>query len=458
MSISHYFEFVNVALSASISRFIVLFIDKNDFKTAGSYYSTSILFLIIVSIIMLVPAIIGSIILPNILSVPAGYEIEFGILLFIILISVFITTCTSPFMVTAFTCHRFDLQNLTKILGKVVHILVIVFAFRFLSKNITYVGVAYLISAILILITNYLITKHLLPKLSFSFSAFDKSKIKDVTSMGLWMVIAYIGAIFYLNIDLLVINVFLGSKECGRYSPVVLWLTFINLFSGSISSVFAPIAIQYIASGENDLLLIQTKRTLKLLGLITAFPVGILCGLSEPLLVRWLGEDFAGLHKLMWLMVAPAMVNSVMAPLHGISRGLNKVKVPAIATLFGGFLNLFLSIVLVKYTQLGIYGVAAATVVCRVSKNLFFMPVYIALQLKKNMGSLIPPFVPGFIFFIFISALCHYGTKIFNLANIPGLIICGGISACIFGPICYFFALSNQDRKLILSLLYSRKN
>ncbi len=458
LSISHYFEFVNAALSSSISRFITLFVNKEDYQTASSYYTTSICMLVVVSVFMVLPAILGAVFLPKYLSVPLGYEFEFGILLFVILVSVFVTTISSPFMVSSFACHRFDLQNLIKIFGKVLYVAIIVMAFTFISKRIIHVGIATFVMSGFTLIFSCLVTQKLLPKLNFTFSSFDKHKIKDLTTMGTWMVVAQMGALLYLNIDMVIINIFLGSKEVGKYAPFVQWVTLVAMFSGSISSVFAPMAMEYIAQKQDDLLIIQTKRILKLLGLILAFPVGILCGLSKPLLIQWLDKDFGNLYGLMWLLLAPAMINSVMSPLHGISRGLNKVKVPAIMTLIGGGLNLVLSILFVKLTPLGIYGVALATFISRVSKNFIFMPLYIAKSLRCRLFILTPSFFPGFVFFSLNAGLCYMVSRYYDLDTILKLGIAAFVSMFIFAPFCYFLGFNRDDRRMVLGLINPLKN
>ena len=88
----------------------------------------------------------------------------------------------------------------------------------------------------------------------------------------------------------IIINIFLGPEQCGRYAPIALWVTLLGTLGGAISDVFAPIALGYIARQEHDILVTQMKRSTKFLGLIMALPVGLLCGLAKPVLYRWIGQ------------------------------------------------------------------------------------------------------------------------------------------------------------------------
>ena len=117
---------------------------------------------------------------------------------------------------------------------------------------------------------------------------------------------------------------------------------------------------------------------MKLVGLLMALPIGLICGLSSPLLQTWLGPKFAELSWLMTLMTIHLSVNLAVLPLFSIQTATNAVRTPALVMIVMGMGNLGLAIFLAGPMGWGLYGVAAAGAIALTAKNLVFTPLYAA--------------------------------------------------------------------------------
>jgi membrane protein EpsK len=227
------------------------------------------------------------------------------------------------------------------------------------------------------------------------------------------------------------------------------------MFSGlgdAMAGVFAPIALEYTAKNDMQGLARQTRRALRFIGIAMALPIGILCGLSEPFLRRWLGDEFAKLSLLMWLLVGHGIVNIVIRPLFLANTALNKVKFPAIATIIGGCVNLIGAIVLVQYTPLGLYGVAVATVFSLMGKNLIFQPIYSAAIMGQRKTFFYRGLFSGFFIFALI-ALAMFGlSQLVDLATLPRLIGAGTAACLLYAATCYALIITKEDRAFLSSL------
>jgi membrane protein EpsK len=275
--------------------------------------------------------------------------------------------------------------------------------------------------------------------------------------MSNWIAINQIGALLYLNVGLIIINLFLGSAQCGRYAVIALWGTLLASMGGTISNIFAPIAFEYIAHNKIDILALQMQRSTKFLGLIMALPVGLMCGLSVPILKRWLGPSFVDLEPLVWLITIPWLVNIAINPIFAIYRGLNKLKIPAIITLVGGIMNVVLAILLIRYTSLGIYGVAIALVLCLSAKNLFFTPIYAAIVTGQSKITFIKGIITGLIITSILSLISLVISRMYDLASIPRLLITATIISAVYVPLCYGIIINKEDRLLLRSLIRRQK-
>ena len=120
--------------------------------------------------------------------------------------------------------------------------------------------------------------------------------------MGGWIAVTYVGTILYLGIDLLVVNRMFGPDAGGRYAAVAQWSALLRTLVGVVAGLFCPTMLYYYARHDIDGLSRYGRQAVKLVGLMMALPIGLICGLSTPLLQTWLGPKFADLAWLMSLM------------------------------------------------------------------------------------------------------------------------------------------------------------
>jgi membrane protein EpsK len=110
--------------------------------------------------------------------------------------------------------------------------------------------------------------------------------------------------------------------------------------------------------------------------LFLALPIGLICGLAQPLLVRWLGADYAQWGPLLALMVFHLCVNVAVYPIFTVQGAANRVRVPAIVTCVMGAGNALLAVALTY--RMGMYGVALGGAIMLTAKNVVFSPLYAA--------------------------------------------------------------------------------
>ena len=370
-----------------------------------------------------------------------------------VILSSFVIALSSPFLVSSFVTHRFDLANYVKIAGRLLRITIIVVCFKYLSTSIRYVGLSYVAMALFCLICSVCLTRILTPQLHVSRKSFNWNALREMGKMSSWIAINQVGALLYLSVSFVIINIFLGPEQCGRYAPIALWVTLLGTLGAAISDVFAPIALGYIARQQSDMLVSQMKRSTKFLGLIMALPVGILCGLAKPILCRWIGTSFADLAPLVWILITPWLITIAIKPMFSIFRGLDKVKTPALVTLFGGLVNVILAIVFVYFTKLGIYGVALALLICLTSKNLLFTPIYAAIITHQPRMIFVKELFAGLIMALLVTLACLIISHLYDLATIPRLTITCVLMAAVYIPLCYGVIITKNDRKLVWSLI-----
>lgn len=451
-----YLDLFSMAIRNTVGRFVAIHFNRQEDEQSNIYFNTALFSVITICLLLCIPVVIITALLTLIFNIPEGHEADARWLFFLVTLSSFLVAITSPFLVSTLIRHRFDLSNSVRILSKLFRVVILVLCFKYLSVSLKYVGWSYCGMASLTLISSMWLTIRLTPQLRIGWKSFRWYAFRQMVGMSSWMTINQVGTLLYLSTDLIIINIFLGPKQCGRYGPLVLLVSLLSMLGTAISNVFTPIAYEYIAQKQEDALARHAKRSTKFMGLIIALPIGLFCGFSTPVLTQWLGTSFADLSPLMWLLVGPCIINITVRPLFSIYRGMNKVKVPAIVILAGGITNVLLSILLVKYTGLGLYGVALASVFCLTSKNLLFTPIYVAHQLGQSKHAFFEGMVPATVMAILLSLAGLGLSRIYDLSSLARLCIAAVPLVIVYLLICYWAAINKEDRRFLLSVLRRR--
>ena len=288
-----YLNLFTMSISSSVSRYVAICAGRGESEMGSRYLSSAVIALLVFCGASLIPIAAISINFSKIFQVPPGYESSSGWLFFHIMLAGGLFALASPYQVSTFVRHRFDLNNAVDVGAKILRMAVIVACFTWLGPSLGYFGVAYSLMALAFLISFMVLTRILTPEFRIDLRDFDLEAMKEMGRMTGWITVNQVGAVLYISVSFIIINLFLGPGEVGRYGPVAQLAVLLSTLGGALSNVFAPIAFEYIARDQLASLVIQLQRAIKFLGLIVGFAVGILCGLAEPMLRRWLGAEFA---------------------------------------------------------------------------------------------------------------------------------------------------------------------
>lgn len=187
LMISHYSELFTLTIRGTVSRFVALSIGRNDFEKASLYFSTAFFSLLTAYLFLLVPIIFIAICLPKLFQIPGGHENQTGILFFLVILSSFMIGTSTPFMVSTFVKHRFDLSNLAIIISRVLQVAILVLCFKFLSVSVTCFGLSRVGAALVLLVSGIIFTRFLTPELHLRLVLFKFKAFRDMVRMGGWI-------------------------------------------------------------------------------------------------------------------------------------------------------------------------------------------------------------------------------------------------------------------------------
>jgi membrane protein EpsK len=452
-SVTGYVAIVVQSLNIAVTRFLTVDLQREDFTAANHTFNTAFFGLSAV-ILLMVPVVVAiAYFIPTIFNVPAGQESGSIILFLGVCGALLLRAWSGNFTVQLFAYNRLDLQNLVNLANLLVQTGLIVFFFALFGPNLALVGGAYLAGAAIASAVSIILAKRVCPHLRVSIHAFDRSRVRNLSSLGGWVIVNQIGALLFVQIDLIVVNLLFGATPAGEYAIALQWVVLLRSVAGVLSEVLSPMILTYYARDEIETLIRVVTSAVKLMGLSMALPIGLICGFAPHLLTLWVGQEFTDLTPLMVLLTLHLAVNLAVLPLFSINVAYNRMRVPGTLTLVMGIANLTLAVALPLLFGWGYYGVAAAGAIVLTLKNAVFTPWYAARILGIGVHTFTRSMLPGVIAALLLSVGIAMIGLYFSLDALIPLITIGGAIAMIYLAAMWLFGLNDIERGLFRTYL-----
>lgn len=458
-----YFNVFIVIFNSVAGRFISIEANNSNNKKATEYLNSVV---VANSAIAGVMIFAGAIFIPNVdtfLKVTPAYLNEVKITFLLTWLSSIISLLTSVFTVGTYVKNRLDLNALRNIISYVLRAAAIVLLFTCLPMKIYFMPAATLISTVFLAITNYSLTKKLLPDIKLNPKYAKWKSIKKIGSSGIWMSITSLSSILVRGLDNFLANILFDQHAMGNLATSRTIPNAITVIINTIGTMFTPTFVYYYSKGKFDDIIEQAKNSIKVNGMILLVPVSGFIAFATPFYSLWLKtsdtEVINTVVLLSSLTVVQSYFNSSTAALAQLSVVTNKLKLPVFVSLGTGILNILAVLVIAKTTNLGVITLALTSTIVMSARYVFFNSWYAAKVLntsskqfyKTLLRTLSPiPILLGIFFFISTHIVFNSWLKLLFVCAVCG-VFGYALSAVIIFPI--------KDLKaLLLSIKSKIKN
>jgi membrane protein EpsK len=457
-SLVMYASVLSSSLEVSTNRFLAIDLNQGKKESANRTFNTSLVLSVAACCLLLLPAGIITYLYPVLFSVPAGMENETRLLFASAVLTMLLSIVGSNFGVSSLIKHRFDLYNVVRVIVILTRTGLVAFAFVLWSPSLWWVAMGFIASACINLIGNIFLWRRLTPELHIDRSSIDRSQFRALLDLSGWASLNQIGALLLMQIDLLVVNAFYGADMTGRYGSILIFTTLILTMTTTVVGVLSPAIMARYAVGDIDGLTRIAVRSVKLLGIGLAIPVGLLCGFGRPLLTLWLGPDFADLDILLVILVGHLNINLAVRPLLYVLTAFNRIRVQALLTLLIGVVNLGLAVALARWAGWGAAGVAAAGAIAWTIKNVFLLSTYSASVMNLKWWTFYAPLVAGATGTLGLALAGRFAAQFWWPATWIELGLMASGLTIIYCIVAFNFGLNRSDRDLIWSLAGRRSH
>jgi O-antigen/teichoic acid export membrane protein len=322
------------------------------------------------------------------------------------------------------------------------------------------VSVAVLVSSFFIVVFNICITRRLTPDLQLNLKKFKFRTVVEIAKNGVWNSISSLGVTLNSGLDLLITNNMLSSLAMGQLSICKSLITVFNTFVALFTQAFRPIQLEAYAHNDQDRMIHYFKISIKVTGYICIILFAGIVACGKEFLKLWVpSQDIDLIYKVILIIIIGDVVGAISYPLLYIFTIVNKLKIISLITVANGLINVTSMILLLKYTNLGIYAIVITTAVLNIVVQMVVTPLLATSYLKLSWYTFYPLItrciVCGLLMtvcFAFVSSLISWNLSWIHLIiKAVFLVILGTI-------ICLATLFSKGEISKIILLIKSRRN
>ena len=452
-----YAALISTALNSMGSRFMMMAYYNDEHDKFRRYYS-SLLFadlLLAVTFGGLGGLCVWK--LEVLLDIPAKIVGDVKLLFAMIFANFSLSTAMTVWATAPFLKNRLYLNSVNNTASAVVRGLMILGLFLCLEPSVSFVGFASLASGCVVYAIQFFYKKSLFPELRARRQDFSWGAIRELVSSGIWNTISNVGHILTSGIDLLVTNLFVNATAMGMLSVAHTMPTFVNTLNEAVAGAFTPSLMIDYAQGRIDSLVKTIRQSAKIISVICSLPLGFLLVYGQEFYALWQPtQDAQTLYILSTIIIFGRVFFTGLQPLFSVFTVVNKVRINSIVTIANGMASVALMYVLLQTTDLGVYAIAGASVVCCFFKNILFVIPFSAKYLGLKPTAFFGVLTPS-VFCCTILVLWGWFQKLlFHPDNWISLFLCGATFASVGLFMTSMVVLDQSERKILTNMIQSK--
>lgn len=375
---------VSVALTSVCSRYIVIEMQGGNADKISHVFSTlyySLLMIACVSVLLFL-AVISRI--TWFINVTPEYVEQVSWLMFIVAIDFSLQLIQVPFLAVFYYEEKLYYSYMTVIFCNVMKMAVAIIVFNIWKPVIwaAYAGAVFVNLYAILFYSAYV--RHHYPFISRKMKNFSFAKLKEILRTGIWVSISKLAATLLSSCSTYMVNILLGAYLSGIYGSLAQLQSVLSLITVTIANVFLPEMYEKYAKKQIPQLVLYTQSRIKIISIVLGFFSGGLIVYGKEFMSIWLSEEYNNWGALIVVSVIylPATYSAEM--INQLLITINKTKEIAFISIIAGVINVLLAITMVKYTPLGIYGVAGAQMIVLLVRSWVVMPIYSAIELNEK--------------------------------------------------------------------------
>lgn len=391
-SIVGYFALLDLGVSNSVSRFVAKY-DAREDKEGLARVITNSIFLSVLSAFSTI--CITLIIFPYVADFfnLSGRYYKTGSL--IILITGAGVAISLPLRIGQGIfqgIHRFDIVYSLRSLGLILKLLLIIGFFYFLGKgNLILLAAISISTSLLPSAMMLFLSRKYLPGISIKRAYISWFSIREIWSLSFSALVISLSAIVFNQTQILAIGKIRNVEVVTLYAVPVMIMTYGSMLISYIIAAFVPLASAMDTLGKEEKLRDLNIQGVKISFVISLALLVMAAVFGKPFLMIWLQSktlneaDFIIMHNLLLIMTIAFCVGAPQSVTNKMFLGSGKQWFVAVTSACSSFIAIVVGYLLLKYSTLGLYGMAIGWALFYVISGLFVYPIAACRKYKMSL-------------------------------------------------------------------------
>lgn len=454
----NYASLITVALNSMAGRFITMHYYKGDKEESNKFYSSIMIANVAIICFLIIPALILLFKLESVVNIETSNVLYVKLLFAFVFGNFFVAQINSVLGIITYVSNRQYIVNTINSVKTVLNALCLLLFFSIFIPKIYYVSLVALLLSVVTVPIYFIISRKILPDLKINVKCFSIKTIWQMFSAGIWNVVTQCGNLLMTGVDLLLANLLISPAAMGILSVSKVMPNCITQIAGNVSSSFSPNLTIAYAGGNSKDIISSLRFSMKCSSILVSIPIMVLCIYGKNFYSLWQptlnAETLSILSFWACIQYIPLAGTQV---LNNVFTTANRLKLNSISVLVCGVINIIAVILLVNFTDLGLFAIAAISAIITIVRNLLITVPYSAIILNLKWYT--------FYKDVLISCLCclinGVFCSIFQFLILPTTwlkMIISVFCACILSLISLFVILLSKTEKKSLLNKFRRKN
>jgi O-antigen/teichoic acid export membrane protein len=391
-SVTAYFSVLDFGYGAAMVKFVAQYRARGDHDGLNEIVSTTYTLFAAAGVVTYAVAIGIAAFLGRVLHIAPDQLRTGQIVLLVTSANVAAGTAFSVYGAVINGFQRYDINNLTSAACSVAVALV--------NLAVLWLGgglIALVIATTAVRVLAYAVYRanayRVFPELQLRLSLFRRARLREVTSLSVFMLIIDWANKINYSIDAIVIGLVLGTAAVAVWSVGQRLVDAVQRLTNQLNDILFPTIVDHSAASRTDrlqaLFLVGTR-----LSLATVVPAAVTLALTAgPLIHAWVGPGYGGAVLVVQILAASVIARVGNATSGTLLKGTERHRLLAVANMAAAAANLSLSVALAR--PFGLAGVAIGTLVpVTITAVFVIFPAgcrHLALPLRRAVAEAVWP-------------------------------------------------------------------
>jgi len=283
------------------------------------------------------------------------------------------------------------------------------------------------------------------PGLRIRMSNVRLARLREVTGFSAFILLIDLANKLNYSTDAIVIGAFIGTAPIAIWAVAQRLIDAIQVITGQLNGAMFPIIVDTATQGQIERLRrLFVQGTRASLAMVVPIATGLVL-LAEPLVMAWVGPDFAGSIPIIYILAAVVVIRVGNSTATTLLKGSGQHRLLAISNLIIALTNIAISVALVR--SLGLIGVALGTLIAIASVSIFVLFPAACRRVQLSLRDALKTAVLPSIWPLIVMASFLAVTRNLAGANLVSIAIQAITAGLIYLTIFLMFAIGSEERQ-----------